>query len=106
MLRQHQQHRGRMRLIAGSLVMLFIIVTVSDRTGALGKTLFTGGAGASKPATPLYVGPFDPFGADRDCRDFKTHAEAQAFFVAAGGPRSDPHRLDADHDGSACETLP
>jgi hypothetical protein len=53
MLRQHQQRRGRLRIITGSLVMLFVIVTVSDRTGALGGTLFTGGAAASKPAVRL-----------------------------------------------------
>jgi micrococcal nuclease len=49
---------------------------------------------------------YDPNGPDRDCGDFSTHAEAQAFFEAAGGPASDPHRLDGDHDGVACETLP
>lgn len=45
-------------------------------------------------------------GGDKDCGDFATYAEAQAFFVSQGGPGSDPHRLDADKDGSACETLP
>ncbi len=62
------------------------------------------------PSPPLaaegYLGPFDPFGPDRDCGDFATHREAQAFFVAAGGPAGDPHRLDANHDGIACESLP
>lgn len=45
-------------------------------------------------------------GGDKDCSDFSTHAQAQAFFISQGGPGSDPHKLDADHDGSACETLP
>jgi competence protein ComEC len=45
-------------------------------------------------------------GGDKDCPDFATHAEAQAFFIADGGPASDPHRLDGDRDGIACETLP
>ena len=53
MLRQHQQRRGRLRIIAGSLVMLLVIVTVSDRTGAIGPTVFIGGARASKPAVRL-----------------------------------------------------
>lgn len=48
--------------------------------------------------------PFDPQGPDRDCGDFKTRAEAQAFFEAAGP--GDPHRLDANNDGEACESLP
>lgn len=46
------------------------------------------------------------FGGDKDCGDFSTHAEAQSFFISQGGPGSDPHKLDADHDGEACETLP
>jgi hypothetical protein len=45
-------------------------------------------------------------GVDRDCADFATQAEAQSFFVGAGGPAADPHRLDADNDGVACESLP
>jgi endonuclease YncB( thermonuclease family) len=44
--------------------------------------------------------------ADRDCSDFATQAEAQAFFIANGGPTADPHRLDSEGDGLACETLP
>jgi hypothetical protein len=43
---------------------------------------------------------------DKDCGDFATHAEAQAFFISQGGPSSDPNRLDADNDGQACEALP
>ena len=41
-----------------------------------------------------------------NCEDFATHEEAQAFFEAEGGPASDPHGLDADGDGLACEDLP
>jgi competence protein ComEC len=49
---------------------------------------------------------YDVNGSDRDCGSFDTHAEAQAFFEAAGGPHSDRHRLDGDNDGIACESLP
>lgn len=42
---------------------------------------------------------------DRDCSDFKTHRQAQRFFKKHH-PKRDPHRLDADHDGIACEDLP
>jgi hypothetical protein len=45
-------------------------------------------------------------GPDRDCGDFDTWQEAQAFYEAAGGPEKDPHRLDRDEDGIACESLP
>jgi hypothetical protein len=43
---------------------------------------------------------------DYDCSDFSTQKQAQRFFKKAGGPKKDPHRLDADHDGIACEALP
>lgn len=36
-----------------------------------------------------------------DCRDFATQAQAQRFFDAAGA--GDPHHLDDDRDGVACE---
>jgi competence protein ComEC len=49
---------------------------------------------------------YDPLGPDRDCGHFDTHKDAQAFFIAAGGTDSDPHRLDGDNDGIACESLP
>jgi micrococcal nuclease len=45
-------------------------------------------------------------GGDRDCDDFDTQEEAQAFFEDEGWPGSDPHRLDAEEDSIACETLP
>lgn len=43
-------------------------------------------------------------GADRDCSDFRTQAEAQNFFEGAG--RDDPNRLDGDGDGVVCTSLP
>jgi micrococcal nuclease len=49
---------------------------------------------------------YDPNGPDRDCSDFATRAEAQAFYEAAGGPAKDPYKLDSDGDGLACESLP
>lgn len=42
--------------------------------------------------------------ADRDCRDFNTQEEAQRFYERSGP--GDPHGLDRDNDGIACETLP
>jgi hypothetical protein len=42
--------------------------------------------------------------ADKDCEDFKNRKAAQKFFKKHGGPKSDPHRLDSDGDGKACET--
>ena len=43
--------------------------------------------------------------ADKDCSDFATWRQAQNFYKKHGGPKRDPHRLDADHDGVACEDL-
>ena len=48
---------------------------------------------------------YDPDGPDRDCGDFDTWEEAQAFYIAAGGPGADRHRLDSDDDGIACASL-
>ena len=46
------------------------------------------------------------FGGDLNCRDFETWEDANHLFSLAGGPVSDPHRLDADKDGVPCESLP
>ena len=43
---------------------------------------------------------------DMDCADFSSQKAAQIFFLKHGGPRYDPDRLDADHDGIACEDNP
>lgn len=42
-------------------------------------------------------------GGGRNCSDFASSAEAQRFFLLAGGPELDPHGLDRDGDGFACE---
>jgi endonuclease YncB( thermonuclease family) len=44
---------------------------------------------------------------DRDCSDFSTQGQAQAYFESrGGGPNNNVDRLDADGDGRACESLP
>jgi micrococcal nuclease len=45
---------------------------------------------------------------DKDCSDFRTHAEAQAYFDSHGGSATNNvDNLDgSDHDGRVCETLP
>ena len=60
----------------------------------------------SQAPTPTPGTAYDPDGPDRNCSDFDTWAEAQAFYEAAGGPETDRHRLDHDGDGIACESLP
>jgi hypothetical protein len=53
--------------------------------------------------TPARFTP-SAFAVDRDCRDFATRWEAQWFYWQAGS--GDPHRLDEDGDGLACEFRP
>ena len=48
--------------------------------------------------------PAESKAADYDCSDFSSQSAAQDFFIASGGPGSDPHRLDGDGDGIACES--
>lgn len=54
-------------------------------------------------AAGLVASPVQGF-TDRDCADFATQEAAQKFYEAAGP--GDPHRLDADGDGIACEANP
>lgn len=54
----------------------------------------------------LVAGSAPAFAADRDCADFAYQEDAQAYFISLGGPSQDPDRLDADHDGQACDSLP
>ena len=66
---------------------------------------------ATSPAWPPSIESgrevgYDPFGPDRNCGDFDNWQEAQRFYEAAGGPTTNRHRLDADRDGIACESLP
>jgi hypothetical protein len=39
----------------------------------------------------------------KNCSDFSSGAEAQKYFLASGGPVSDPNGLDGDGDGLACD---
>jgi hypothetical protein len=58
-------------------------------------------------ALTLLAAPALAQAADKDCSDFATQAEAQAYFKSIGGSASNnADRLDADSDGIACEDLP
>jgi micrococcal nuclease len=58
---------------------------------------------AKRPASTSSPAP--SLTGDRDCPNFSSQHEAQDYFEAKGGPQSDPDRLDADHDGMACDSL-
>jgi excalibur calcium-binding domain-containing protein len=53
----------------------------------------------------LALAPSATMAADKDCADFSSWRAAQKFFKKHGGPKYDPHRLDGDNDGIACEAL-
>lgn len=57
-------------------------------------------------ANNLTNNPYSSTSTDHDCRDFKNGKEAQLFYLANGGPISDPHGLDKDNDGRACDWGP
>lgn len=68
---------------------------VGARTAAtVGKALYARGSSTNAPAAPRN---------DKNCSDFVSAGEAQRFFIANGGPHRDPHNLDRDGDGNACE---
>lgn len=49
----------------------------------------------------------DDLSGDRDCKDFATHDQAQAYFKAKdGSPTYNADKLDSDGDGESCENLP
>ncbi|MFJ5761670.1 hypothetical protein ACIQAA_21665 [Neobacillus sp. NPDC093182] len=47
--------------------------------------------------------PYTATDIDHDCPDFETGYDAQLFYEANGGPEYDPHDLDRDNDGMACD---
>jgi endonuclease YncB( thermonuclease family) len=72
----------------------------------MAKPLWIVAALAAAAAAPALLGAAPAGAADRDCTDFPNQRAAQRHFIAKGGPRRDPDRLDSDGDGTACETLP
>ncbi|MGC1852836.1 MAG: excalibur calcium-binding domain-containing protein [Solirubrobacterales bacterium] len=64
------------------------------------KLIATGVATAA-----LLVPAMPATAADKDCSDFRSWRAAQNFYKSHGGPKRDPHRLDGDDDGIACESL-
>ncbi len=71
------------------------------------------GTPLSSKCAPYYPGCNSGYGSrhivgyklDYNCSDFSTQRQAQAFYIKNGGPFRDPHGLDWDRDGVACESL-
>ncbi|MCS4048011.1 hypothetical protein GGQ04_003168 [Salinibacter ruber] len=51
-----------------------------------------------------HLGAGRKVGRGRDCSDFDTQPEAQRFYESS--KPGDPHGLDGNNDGQACESLP
>jgi excalibur calcium-binding domain-containing protein len=60
---------------------------------------------ASPVSSPLPAPVSIANAGDKDCSDFNTQKRAQRFFKKHQ-PKKDPHGLDADNDGIACESNP
>lgn len=73
-----------------------------DKDGVACERLREAEERAGEPDSPAAA---EAPGGDRDCGDFASWAEAQTFYEESGGPASDPHSLDPDRDGIACESL-
>ncbi len=56
-------------------------------------------------AVAVSLGAAPASAGDKDCSDFKSQKQAQKFFKKHN-PKKDPHYLDADNDGIACEDNP
>lgn len=56
------------------------------------------------PVNPSF--PINPTNIDKSCRDFYDRDDAQKYYIAQGGPKSDPDGLDLDKNGRACENYP
>ena len=98
-------------LLAGAYLLLYVTVGPLDVTFgpddvAPAPTGITTATAAPSLATVVPTPAVAPAGPDRNCTDFVTWADAQTFYEAAGGPAADPHRLDRDRDGVACQSLP
>lgn len=76
-------------------------VALAIIAGAVLAFMLLAAAPASLPLPPVSIAN----AGDRDCSDFPTQKKAQRFFKRHN-PKKDPHGLDADEDGIACESNP
>ena len=85
-------------------VLALAVVTIVGLAGALLYFTVFNSSPDSSEETPTAIGGHTPTPVqDYNCSDFGTQSEAQDYFERAGGPDLDPHRLDTDGDGIACE---
>ncbi len=106
-------------MLTGLLIGLAAIPLVScsksgggDDGGSSVTTTTTPPPGAPTPRPTIPSSqptpePYEPCPGDiKDCDDFSTQAQAQAWFNSYYGECGDVANLDGDNDGRACEGLP
>jgi excalibur calcium-binding domain-containing protein len=81
---------------------IFKILFKNKRREILKLRLVAAGIAAT---LALVLLPSTAMAGDKDCSDFSSWKAAQRFYKNHGGPKRDPHRLDGDRDGIACERL-
>lgn len=92
-----------------ALELAFIEAELGVRSETKSGGAYVGRRTASAFGQPLYsrsqsISQRQPAGANlRNCSDFPSAAQAQRYFLSAGGPISDSNDLDRDGDGFACE---
>ena len=104
------------RVVSLATALLIALACAAQLAGPAGATICADGSYSSStgPGTCSHHGgiasggsPATPTAGDKDCPDFATQGEAQAYFVAHGGSvANNVDNLDADHDGIACEDNP
>lgn len=99
-------------IVAGILVTIFVVGYGSVLLLLLKGTVPPSIASAVTPTettetfTPMESSDTVATNVDKNCPDFFDQEDAQRYYIAQGGPTSDPDYLDLDNDGRACENYP
>ena len=98
---QGEQARGP---IEPGWVLALAVIAIAGLAGVLLYfTIFNSSLDSSEDLPTAIGGPTPVPVQDYNCSDFGTQSEAQDYFERTGGPDLDPHLLDSDGDGIACE---
>ena len=93
---------AQQQIVSTPLNLAFIEAELATRGQTRSGTAYLGQRTSAAFGRQIYARDTSLAG-ERDCDDFPSTAAAQRFFLDSGGPVSDPHNLDSDGDGLACE---
>lgn len=85
-------------IFVGGYLMVWYLI--ADEKPTLLQTV-PGSVDDFTPVNPSV--PLTSVNIDKECSDFFDQDDAQKYYIAQGGPTSDPDQLDLDNDGLACE---